>query len=105
MTRREQFEVAQAALIAEYADVLGPQKCSICEPGECDHDVADGTAVPIDGAYPTSWILVHGWTNLNVGGMGYWDWDIPGSMVASHALGLIIAAKNDCESLLVRRPA
>lgn len=104
MSRREEFELAQAALIAEYADVLGPQRCSVCEPGECTHRVTDGTAVPVEGAYPTEWILVHGWTNLLSSG-GFWDWDIPQSMVASHALGLLIAAKNDCEGLLQRRPA
>lgn len=104
VSRRAEFELAQAALIAEYADVLGPQRCSICEPGHCEHTVSDGTAVPIEGAYPTEWVLVHGWTNLLEGG-GYWDWDIPQSMVASHAVGLLVAAKHDAEDHLRRRPA
>lgn len=103
MSRREDFEIAQAALIAEYADVLAPRRCSVCEPGECHHTIADGTSMVVEGVYPNEWVLVHQWADLNRGG-GYWDVDIPQSMVASHALGLLVAAKNDMESAMQRRP-
>lgn len=103
MSRRDEFELAQAALIAEYADVLAPKRCGVCTPGHCDHLVSDGTAVMVDGIYPNEWVLIHQWSSL--GGGGFWDWDIPTSMVASHALGLLVAAKNDCQDMLVRRPA
>lgn len=103
MSRRDEFDAAQSALIAEYADVLAPRRCSVCDPGHCDHTMSDGTAVIIDGIYPNEWVLVHQWSNL--AGGGFWDWEIPQTMVASHAVGLMVAAKNDAEDMLRRRPA
>ena len=103
MSRRDEFELEQAALIAKYSDVLAPRRCTVCEPGHCEHTLLDNTSVVVEGVYPNEWVLIHQWSDLSRGG-GYWDWEIPQSMVASHALGLLVAAKNDCEDSLQRRP-
>jgi len=100
--RRLALHAKLEALLAEFDDVVGPQRCAVCSDDEhCHHSPEDGTATRIPNTFLRGWALVHSWDTLD--GNGYWDWEASQGQSLTSVLGLGITFTDDLRDRL-RRP-
>ena len=81
---------ALAAVIEDYADVLGPQVCT--EHGdECEMDTDVCSVKPSDVTMLRGWVMLTEWSELS--GMGSLEYMMPMEQPLSMTIGLIEAGK------------